>query len=319
MFCTKCGKELEEGEKFCPSCGAKTEKGEVDFGNIVNSVSSKAREGVSYAADQIKNIDVNDAKGIFTNVTKQDSIVYLIVGVLLLLVNGGQLIRAVGYRGYWRGYIAFNITIVCVITLIALIFLFVYLFSTGKFIKGRLSLVQVVIGIAIVLSFFATLNFLPYLLSVLRLLSCTAIGAVLAVVGTIKLCKDMEQNKPVGVNNPGVTGSVNMNGTPNMAGMNNVNMNGTPNMAGMNNVNMNGVPIANYDPRFDYTPIGMWGYFLYNILFNIPLIGWICWIIFAVGGTRNINLRNFARSYICLYIVMFVMFLMIGLFVAALS
>lgn len=76
--------------------------------------------------------------------------------------------------------------------------------------------------------------------------------------------------------------------------------------------------IVNYDARFDYTPIGMWAYFLYSILFNIPLIGWICWIVFAVGGTRNINLRNFARSYICLYIVLLVLFLLLHLSITTL-
>lgn len=304
MFCSKCGKELEEGEKFCPNCGAKSENGEVDFSGIVSSVSAKAKEGASYAAEQIKHIDVSDAKGIFTNVTRQDSIVYLIVGVMLLLANGGQLLMAVASGWRWRGYLIGNIRGVCVISLIALIVLFVYLFSSGKFSKGKISLIQVVLGITIVLSLFATLRLLPAILSVLRLLICMVVGTALTAVGTIKLCKDMEQSKPVGVSNP--------------IGTNNINMNGESSPVGANNFSMNGVPIANYDARFDYTPIGMWGYFLYSILFNIPLIGWICWIIFAVGGTRNINLRNFARSYICLYIVMFVLFLLISLFVAAL-
>lgn len=301
MFCSKCGKELEEGEKFCPNCGAKSENGEVDFSGIVSSVSAKAKEGASYAAEQIKHIDVSDAKGIFTNVTRQDSIVYLIVGVMLLLANSSQILS--GFLG-WRGNLIGNFRGVCIVSLIALIVLFVYLFSSGKFSKGKIPSIQVVLGITIVLLLFDTLRLLPFLLSVLRLLICIVVGIALTAVGTIKLCKDMEQSKPVGVSNP--------------IGTNNINMNGESSPVGANNFSMNGVPIANYDARFDYTPIGMWGYFLYSILFNIPLIGWICWIIFAVGGTRNINLRNFARSYICLYIVMFVLFLLISLFVAAL-
>lgn len=290
MFCSKCGKELEEGEKFCPNCGAKSENGEVDFSGIVSSVSAKAKEGASYAAEQIKHIDVSDAKGIFTNVTRQDSIVYLIVGVMLLFANSSQVLKAVVSGWRWRGYLIGNFRGVCVVSLIALIVLLVYLFSSGKFSKGKLLSIQVVFGITIVLLLFDTLRLLPYFLSALRLLICIVVGIALTAVGTIKLCKDMEQSKHIGVSSP--------NGT--------------------SNINMNGVPIANYDARFDYTPIGMWGYFLYSILFNIPLVGWICWIIFAVGGTRNINLRNFARSYICLYIVMFVLFLLISLFVAAL-
>lgn len=61
------------------------------------------------------------------------------------------------------------------------------------------------------------------------------------------------------------------------------------------------------DPRFDYTPISMWGYFGYQILFSIPCIGFILLLVFSFGGTRNINVRNFARSYFCYLIVMAVL------------
>lgn len=295
MFCTKCGKELGEGEKFCSDCGERVGKGEVEFNDIVSSVSAKAKEGASYAADQLKHIDVSDAKGIFTNVTKMDSIVYLIVGVLLFLVS----IYSV-FGSYYRAMRM----ILSMLLLILPAFLGVYFFVTDKTKKGIISSSQVFLGIMTILLLLSLFGWLPGILYKLRNLICIVIGATLAAVGTIKLCKDLEQNKTVGVSNQAVAG--------------NANMNETPNIQGMNNINMGGVLIANYDARFDYTPIGMWGYFLYSILFNIPLIGWICWIIFAVGGTRNINLRNFARSYICLYIVMFVLFLLISLFVAAL-
>ena len=52
--------------------------------------------------------------------------------------------------------------------------------------------------------------------------------------------------------------------------------------------------VRNYDPRFDYTPLGAWSYFLYTLLFSIPIIGFIFAIVFAVGGTNRINLRNYA-------------------------
>lgn len=65
----------------------------------------------------------------------------------------------------------------------------------------------------------------------------------------------------------------------------------------MNNQN-NQVNIPN-----EYKPISMWGYFGYQILFAIPIIGFILLLVFALGGTRNINLRNFARSYFCLFII----------------
>ena len=47
-----------------------------------------------------------------------------------------------------------------------------------------------------------------------------------------------------------------------------------------------------------YRPIGAWGYFGLTILFNIPLVGFLCLIIFACSSS-NINRRSFARSYFC--------------------
>lgn len=61
----------------------------------------------------------------------------------------------------------------------------------------------------------------------------------------------------------------------------------------------------------EYKPITMWGYFGYQILFSIPIIGFILIIIFSLGGTSNINLRNFARSYFCKYIILAIIFLII--------
>ena len=53
----------------------------------------------------------------------------------------------------------------------------------------------------------------------------------------------------------------------------------------------------------EYTPISMWGYFGYELLFSIPIVGFIFLCIYAFGGTANKNLKNFARSYFCLFIV----------------
>lgn len=50
-------------------------------------------------------------------------------------------------------------------------------------------------------------------------------------------------------------------------------------------------------------PLTMWGYFGYQILFGIPVIGLIMLFVFSFGGTANVNLRNFARSYFCYLIV----------------
>lgn len=53
----------------------------------------------------------------------------------------------------------------------------------------------------------------------------------------------------------------------------------------------------------EYKPISMWGYFGYEILFSIPLVGLILLLVFSFGGAKNKNLRNFARSYFCFLIV----------------
>lgn len=67
----------------------------------------------------------------------------------------------------------------------------------------------------------------------------------------------------------------------------------------------------------EYKPISMWGYFGYQILFAIPIIGFILLLVFALGGTKNINLRNFARSYFCLFIIVVVLVILFAIFGAA--
>ena len=57
----------------------------------------------------------------------------------------------------------------------------------------------------------------------------------------------------------------------------------------------------------EYQPISMWGYFGYQILFSIPVVGFICLIIFAIGA-KNVNKKNFARSYFCYTIICLVIF-----------
>ena len=89
---------------------------------------------------------------------------------------------------------------------------------------------------------------------------------------------------------------------------------------GMGNLSYNNyhIPIKNYDPSKDYTPISMWGYFGYQLLFAIPLIGQILILIFAFGGTKNINLRNYARSTFCLFIIIISAIVLISLIMALL-
>lgn len=63
----------------------------------------------------------------------------------------------------------------------------------------------------------------------------------------------------------------------------------------------------------EYEPISMWGYFGYELLFSIPCIGFIILLIFAFGGTKNINVKNFARSYFCLIIIGVIIFIILAL------
>ena len=83
--------------------------------------------------------------------------------------------------------------------------------------------------------------------------------------------------------------------------------------------NNQGFPVQNIPMQ--YQPISMWGYFGYEILFAIPCIGWICLIVFALGGTSNVNLKNFARSYFCFLILAVILgligFLLVGGITAA--
>lgn len=75
------------------------------------------------------------------------------------------------------------------------------------------------------------------------------------------------------------------------------------------NINIQNIPN-------EYRPISMWGYFGYEILFAIPFIGWIILLVFAFGGTSNINVKNFARSYFCFLIVLIVIILIFSAIVA---
>ena len=55
-----------------------------------------------------------------------------------------------------------------------------------------------------------------------------------------------------------------------------------------------------------YRPMTAWGYFGYQILFSIPLIGFICLLVCAFSSS-NINRRSFARSYFCVVIIILAM------------
>ena len=65
----------------------------------------------------------------------------------------------------------------------------------------------------------------------------------------------------------------------------------------------------------EYKPISPLGYVGYQLLFSIPIIGFIFLIVYAVGGTSNINVKNFARSYFVIMLIVFVLiFILVFLF-----
>jgi len=66
----------------------------------------------------------------------------------------------------------------------------------------------------------------------------------------------------------------------------------------------------------DTTPIGPWSYFGHSILYSIPLIGWIFLVIQAIGA-KNVNLRNYARSYFCILILSLIIFAIFLIITAA--
>lgn len=61
----------------------------------------------------------------------------------------------------------------------------------------------------------------------------------------------------------------------------------------------------------EYKPISPFGYWGYNILFSIPIIGLIFLIIYTFDSS-NINRRNYARSF-------FVGILIVVIFIAVLT
>ncbi len=56
-----------------------------------------------------------------------------------------------------------------------------------------------------------------------------------------------------------------------------------------------------------YKPLSAWAYVGFQILLALPTIGLLLVIVFSIVGD-NINMKNFARSYICMAILWFLVF-----------
>ena len=61
----------------------------------------------------------------------------------------------------------------------------------------------------------------------------------------------------------------------------------------------------------NYQPLSPWAYFFLQILFNIPVVGLVFLIIFSLSN-GNINRRNFARSYFCIYVIILIAIILIA-------
>lgn len=59
-----------------------------------------------------------------------------------------------------------------------------------------------------------------------------------------------------------------------------------------------------------FQPISMWGYFGYQFLFGLPIIGLILAIVWSFSSD-NINRRNYARSQFCWLIIDLIIFAVI--------
>ncbi len=63
-----------------------------------------------------------------------------------------------------------------------------------------------------------------------------------------------------------------------------------------------------------YRPLSLWAYIGYTLLFSIPIIGLIFLIIFSFSS-KNINRKNYARAYLIITAVVFVISLSIGIYI----
>ena len=54
-----------------------------------------------------------------------------------------------------------------------------------------------------------------------------------------------------------------------------------------------------------YRPLSPWAYFGSNLLFAVPVVGFVFLIIFSFNN-KNINRRNYARSFFCVYLLFLV-------------
>lgn len=65
----------------------------------------------------------------------------------------------------------------------------------------------------------------------------------------------------------------------------------------------------NYD--YGSKSIKPWGYVWLNILYAIPVLGWLVWLINALFA-RNTNVKNHARSFFCAVVLVLIVAVIAG-------
>ncbi|MBR2351159.1 MAG: hypothetical protein IKA67_03925 [Clostridia bacterium] len=72
----------------------------------------------------------------------------------------------------------------------------------------------------------------------------------------------------------------------------------------------------NYD--YGSKSIKPWGYVWLTILYAIPVLGWLVWLINALFA-KNTNVKNHARSYFCAVVLILIVAVIVGAIVGVLS
>ena len=62
-----------------------------------------------------------------------------------------------------------------------------------------------------------------------------------------------------------------------------------------------------------YQPISTWGYIGIILLLSIPIIGPVIAIVWAFGGCRKVNKRNFARASLIISLFMLIAGFVVGM------
>jgi hypothetical protein len=63
-----------------------------------------------------------------------------------------------------------------------------------------------------------------------------------------------------------------------------------------------------------YRPMTAWGYIWRNLLYSLPVLGWIFLIVHATSD-KNIARRSYARSFLLLYLILIIVSFVLGLLI----